>query len=52
MGRLEVRPDLPLDAAEEIGDARLLPALLRLRDSGWSDVAGLADAIERCHAGR
>ena len=50
MGRLEERPDLPLEAAEKLADARLLPALLQLRGSGWKDDPLLGKAIESCQS--
>lgn len=51
MRMLEERPDLPIEAAAELGDPRLLPALLHLRESGWED-RHLDAAVERCRGVR
>jgi HEAT repeat protein len=49
MARLEVRPDLPLEAAEKMGDAQLLPVLQWLQClSTWRDDPLLVKAIESC----
>ena len=49
MARLEERPDLPLEAAAEIADPRLLPAS-SLRKQGWETDTLLEDAIARCRS--
>lgn len=52
MALLKERPDLPIEAAEEVADPRLLPALLRLRAAGWEDNGYLDQVIDRCREGR
>jgi HEAT repeat protein len=51
MRMLDDRPDLPIEAATELGDPRLLPALLHLREAGWEN-RHLEEAIECCRKDR
>lgn len=41
---------LPLEAARRIGDSRLYPALIQLRNRGDVDIALLEDAINSCQS--